>query len=514
LYYTALVLFLFFLVFPVVNTIRLTLFDGSFKESLSLLDSGIFLLLIKSLAISGIVAFISTFFGVGLGFLLYKTTIRYKSIFRLLIMIPLFVSPYILAVAWKDGMIALFGLMDVSVVKTYSLFGMILVHSTIYIPLSILIVGSAMSNVSKQMEESAIMLVGIRKVFFKILLPLIKPSIITSFVLVLIFSISEFSVPAYFGVKVFTIEIFTQFSAFYNHNLAMLQSLILIFICVILLLSERKRLAESVFISIGTRGSKAKLYDSKRVVFFSYFLLSLAIVFMVLIPIGILVFQSFKDGTDKFIEAFYILLPAFSSSILLAVSGAIISLIIGFIAAYYSEILQKNRLNLMLLVLFAVPTTILGISLIKFYNNKVFNFIYSGFGILIIAYVGKYSFIAAKLIGNAIKQIPRSLEEIAITQGIGLFKRIQHIIIPLVLPAVFASFVIIFLFCFGDLGTAIMVYPPGTEILPIKVFTIMANAPVSLTSSMTLIVFFVTIVLISILFITFIKITAKYNADY
>jgi iron(III) transport system permease protein len=42
-----------------------------------------------------------------------------------------------------------------------------------------------------------------------------------------------------------------------------------------------------------------------------------------------------------------------------------------------------------------------------------------------------------------------------------------------------------------------MLYPPGTEIMPIKVFTIMANAPQALSSSMTLIVFSITLLIIA-----------------
>ncbi|MEA3445971.1 MAG: hypothetical protein U9R19_14725, partial [Bacteroidota bacterium] len=77
------------------------------------------------------------------------------------------------------------------------------------------------------------------------------------------------------------------------------------------------------------------------------------------------------------------------------------------------------------------------------------------------------------------------------------FKRKQKILIPLIMPSLFVTFIISFIFCLGELGTSIMLYPPGTEIMPIKVFTIMANAPQSLTSSMTLIVFSVTLLIIA-----------------
>jgi len=88
------------------------------------------------------------------------------------------------------------------------------------------------------------------------------------------------------------------------------------------------------------------------------------------------------------------------------------------------------------------------------------------------------------------------LDEAAQMEGITSFARLQKILIPLIMPALFVAFIIGFIFSFGELGTTIMVYPPGTEIMPIKVFTIMANAPQSLTSSMTLIVFSATLLII------------------
>ena len=101
------------------------------------------------------------------------------------------------------------------------------------------------------------------------------------------------------------------------------------------------------------------------------------------------------------------------------------------------------------------------------------------------------------------KQIPKSISESAIIQGIPSLKRIYYIQLPLLLPSLLISFFIGFIFSIGELGTIIMLYPPGTELMPIKVFTIMANAPQSLTSSMSLIVLSVTLILIFIFFALF-----------
>ncbi|RLD82585.1 MAG: hypothetical protein DRJ10_04880 [Bacteroidetes bacterium] len=495
------VLFVFLIVFPLVYTLGAALFsDGSLNDHLTLLDKDTFVLLAKSCLIALSIALLSTIFGTVLGFLLYKTNVRLRNFFKIAILIPLFISPYILAVAWKDFFYLFFN--NTGFISSY--LGVILVLTSIFTPLSMIIIGSALSNINAQLEETGFVITNFHKVIFKITLPLIKPALMSSFVLVFIFSISEFSVPAFFGVKVFTTEIFTQFSAFYNHSLAILQSALLIFICIFLLFVERKHIANAPFLSVSAKGTSNKLYRLKnlkivsQVFLFSWFSIS------VILPFVILFIQSFKNGIGKFIQAFELLIPTFGNSIGLAFFAALIIVIIGFVASFpiwnNTETKMGKSFTWILLIVFAVPSTIFGISLIKFYNHPMLDFIYSSYAIILIGYIGKFSFISAKLIGNAIKQIPASLDEAAQIEGITFFKRQRKILIPLIMPTLFVAFIISFIFSFGELGTTIMLYPPGTEIMPIKVFTIMANAPQSLTSSMTLIVFSVTLLIISSLY--------------
>lgn len=487
----------FFLVLPIIYTFISALFsENSINSQLLLLNSKTFLLLGKSSFLALIIASLSTILGTILGFLLYKTNIPFLHFFKIAFLIPLFISPYILAVAWKDFFYLFF--QNSQILSSY--FGVIWVLVSIFTPLSMLIIGSAFANISASLEESGLVISNSRVVIFKILLPLIKPALSTSLILVFIFSISEFSVPAFFGVKVFTTEIFTQFSAFYNHSLAILQSALLIIICILLLFSERKYIANAPFLSIDGKGIKTHIYKltknrntSLAFLFFWFFI-------SIILPFIILSIQSFKDGGNSFIKAFELLLPTVGSSFTLAFIAAFLIVLIGFIAAYQSEIRHKKSLDWLLLFVFAIPSIILGISFIKFYNQPWLNFIYSSYAIIIIAYVGKFSFIASKIIGNAIKQVPKTLDEAAQIQGIGFSKRIIKILVPLIISALFAAFMLGFIFSLGELGCTIMLYPPGTELMPIKVFTIMANAPQSLTSSMTLIVFSLTLLVIMSLY--------------
>lgn len=494
-FYTILYLLFFMsVVLPIIYTFSKALFfDTSSSLSLNQVNNTTFFLMGKSIIIAFTIAILSTFLGALLGFILYKTKLKYVSFFKIGLLIPLFISPYILAVAWKDFFYLFFQVQTTS--QPY--FALILVLTSVYTPLSMLIIGNAFTSINSQLEEAGFLLTSSLYVVLKITLPLVKPALISSFVLVFIFSISEFTVPALFDVSVFTTEIFTQFSAFYNHSLAILQSLFLVLICVFLLFIDRKQLANAVFFSIGNKGTKSYFYDLKNKKILSFLFLYFWFFITVVFPFLMLIIQSFSGGTAAFTKSVSLLLPTFSNSIFLALLAAFVSVFVGFVVAYHSIIQNKsNSFDWFLLVVFAIPSGVLGISFIKFYNQPSLEVVYSSILIIIIAYVGKFSFISSKLIANAFKQIPKSLTEVAQIQGVNTFNSLVKIIIPLTAPALLGAFLLIFVFSFGEVATTIMLYPPGVELMPIKIYTIMANAPQALTSSMVLIMLSTTLLFV------------------
>ncbi len=503
--------FVLLVVVPVLYTLGTAFFSGTLEKNLASFGKDTWVLLSRSSLAAFSVALLSTLLGTVLGFLVYKTHVKFRGFFKLALLVPLFISPYILAVAWKD----LFFLFSGGTGFITSFAGMVLILTTIYTPLAMLITGSAMAGIHAPLEESGLVITRFSRMVLKVILPLIKPALISSFVLVFIFGISEFSVAAFLGVRVFTTEIFTQFSAFYNHSLAILQSTLLIVICVLLLLAEGKYLADAPFLAVGSKGDAHRIYHRKNLDSIGLFLLSGWLFISVILPFLVLFEQTFQKGADRLLQAFALLKHTFADSILLALGGALLIVVTGLAASWRDAGRpasgSKKVFDWLLLIVFAIPSTILGISLIKFYNRPGLDVIYSGYAIILIGYVGKFSFISSRLTGNALRQIPASLDEAAQIAGISRFSRTVKIGIPLILPTLFVAFLTAFIFSLGELGTTIMVYPPGTEIMPIKVFTIMANAPQALTSAMTLIVFSVTLLLIAFFYLLMKPLMRKYS---
>src|SRR3546814_6418002 len=132
-----------------------------------------------------------------------------------------------------------------------------------------------------------------------------------------------------------------------------------------------------------------------------------------------------------FSEAWMVVRSAALQSVKLALWSTLLLTSVGLWMAYIKERLGNRLPNLLLLLTFIVPSTVLGIALIKYYNLPVVNFVYGTTAILLLASLGKFGFIAYRIIVNGIRQIPVSLEEEELVIGIPSWKIFVKINLPL-----------------------------------------------------------------------------------
>lgn len=476
----------------------------------SLLRGRTIRLLLHTVGIGAAVAISATFLGLVLGFIISKNNLRHGQLLTILLLVPLFLPPYIFAVAWVDFFVVLG--MSPSVI--YSPAGAIFVLTIIYTPIAMLLLSNSLQNINSSLEEAAMIMVPYREAFFRIILPLIKPALLSSGLLIFILAISEFSVPAFLSVQVMTTEIFTQFSAFYDFDSAIILSGSLIFLCTIGLLAESNYLADKPFLTMRSRNGRSGYTASGKdkmkwlAVAGGYLFCS------TLVPIALLAVQALSPGLQHLAQAFGYLKAEMWQTFLYACWGALLLVLFGFGFSYLKGGKTAGAVDFMLILSFALPSVVTGIALIRYYNTPALNFIYTSPLIIIIAYLMRYLFVAEKILHNRLMQVPASLEQAALVSGASKWGALWQITVPLVADALFGAFVISFIFCMGELGTAIMVYPPGTSLLPIKIFTIMANAPQSLTSAMCLVALLFTGSVIGCFFILwYIKkgVTARYG---
>jgi ABC-type Fe3+ transport system permease subunit len=143
--------------------------------------------------------------------------------------------------------------------------------------------------------------------------------------------------------------------------------------------------------------------------------------------------------------------------------------------------------DVVLVVLFAVPSTIVGVGLIGLWNRPgLIGIAYGTDAMFFLAYLARFVPVAALIVAVSARYVPVSHEEAAAVSGAGWLRTLSRIVVPQIWLGVATAWVITFVLAFGELGVTILVAPPGEATLPIRIYTMIANAPSSHVASLAL----------------------------
>ncbi len=466
-----------------------------------------------SMALSTLTTLFATVIGLPLGILLAKTDLPLRQLFILLFTIPLLVPPYITAVSWfnllgRDGLLARY--LDPSLAKTTSawLFGLpgcTLVLSSTFLPIVMLLTIASLKTVNPRLEEAGQLVAGWFSVLRGITIPLILPGVLLAAMLVFLLTFGEFGVPAFLGYDVFPVESFTQFSAFYNFSAATAAAIPLAVVAFLVLAAERFFMREKTDqlrpAPDGEQRSFIGLGPLRRWVLA---LVSLLCLIIVVVPVLALLLQS--ATTSAYVEALNRAGHSLLRSVVYALVGATLLTSVGFLSGY---LIQTRTLpfwrsvDALTIFLFALPSTVTGIGLISLWNRPWTNFIYTTPAIIILGYLAKYTALTSRITVSTLAQIPSSMEEAAQVVGAGWVRRMGVIVAPLARHGLVAGWLVGYIFCLRDMGITMMVYPPGHETLPVRIFTLMANGSPQLIAALCVIMIVATLLPLSMLWMVF-----------
>ena len=143
--------------------------------------------------------------------------------------------------------------------------------------------------------------------------------------------------------------------------------------------------------------------------------------------------------------------------------------------------------DVLFVVVFAVPSTIVGVGLIGLWNRPgLLGIMYGTDVMFILAYLARFVPVAALALAASMRYVPVSHEEAAAVSGAGSLRTMSRIVLPQIQLGVVAAWVIAFILAFGELGVSILVAPPGEATLPIRIYTIIANTPSSHVAALAL----------------------------
>ena len=437
-------------------------------------------LLANSMLLGAGSALFALVLGAPLGVLLARTEVYGKHWWRLALVIPLVLPPYISALAWTW-----LGLpSDV----TYSLTGAIVVLGVSFFPLTMLATEAAARRVDVRLEEAALVVAPPRRVFAQITLPLIAPALAAATLMIFVLAISEFGAPGLLRINVFTTEVFTAFAALYDFGAATALALPLLLTTLIAAIIARLIIGDQM---ITTRRNPAfrPTLESGRWRGIAQVFLLITVALFVALPLIIIAREA--GSFERIAASFNDSGRSIANSFILAGSSATLAVMLGMLLGYARARMRALRLSilvdLLLIALFAVPGTIAGIGLIGLWNHPDWrgDFYTSRF-IIVAGYLARFVPVAALLLASNVRQISVASEEAAAVAGASWPRTIFRIVLPQMVTGLVAAWVVAFIFCMGEISATLLVAPPGESTLPIRVYTLIANTSASRLAALAL----------------------------
>ncbi len=433
-------------------------------------------LLGRSLTLAGLTTLVAVAVGVPLGILLGKTDLPARKGLAAMFVVPLVLPPYVVAVGW----------FDLAGRAVEGLAGCVLVLGSTFMPVVLVLTLVFLRMTDPKLEEAARLSAGWARILRGISLPLALPGIALGALLVFLLALGEFGVPAFLRYDVFPVESFTQFSAFYDFGRATAAAVPLAIVAIGILALERIFLREKTWLlrpaSGDPEGTRILLGRGRGWVAAG---VTVFACFWVALPLVGLVAESLKAGAYG--DALEKAGGSLARSLVYALLGASILAAFGFVVGYVVErraLPGWRTLDSLTLMLFAFPSTVTAIGLVRLWNRPATSLVYATPAIVLVGYLIQYVAITQRITVSTLAKIPPSMEEAAAVCGARWPRRFFGITLRLAAPGVAAAWLVAFLFCLRDVGLSMMVYPPGGDPLPVRTFTLMANGAPSLIAAL------------------------------
>jgi len=450
------------------------------------------MLMRNSLVLASWVSVLSVLAGVPLGIVFERTDFPFRRFFTMLFVVPLLIPPYIMAVSWST----LLGSSEWAASFLFGLPGTVFVLFSIFLPIPMLFTILSLKTIDPRLEAAGRLVATPFGVLRGIVLPLLFPGILLSAVLVFLLAFGSFSVPSFLRYPVFPVESFMQFSAFYDFKAATAAAVPLALVAILLLLAEslflRKKGNLLRPLAAGNDPSPCRFGGMQKGLIFAVSTFGVVVVLLPLLSLGIQ-----AGGLDAYAEAFRRAGDSLVRSLVYAACGATMLVFMGFFVGYLiqSKMFRFGPVvDFLVLLLFVLPGSVIGIGLIGLWNTPQTNWIYGTPWIILFGYLAKYTALSSRIAIVQLDRIPPSMEEAAQAAGASWFRRMGVVVLPLAWRGLVASWVVGYVFALRDTDIAMLVYPPGHDTLPVRIFTLMANGSPELIAALCVVMVATTLV--------------------
>ena len=423
-------------------------------------------LLGNTAVVCGVALLTALVVGLAVGITLARTDLSGKSVFAALAFLGACTPVYVVA-------IFVFAYLPASRLAGSALACGVL-YGLIYSPLAIVLLGATFRFADRELEDLARLDAGPGTVLVRVTIPQARWGIATLGILVILLVGTDFTISDTLTVRTFAEEVHTQFALNRSRTGPVLTSLpmLLTFATLLIAVQVRYRLlgehspwqfgAPPRTISLGRWRAAAAV-------------VGVALVFLLIgRPTASLLGR--VGSFDGFLAAAGPLRSELLTSAGLAIAGATVVVLsaVGFAWALLRGGRLRPLIAVSVVLLLAMPAPVIGISLIGLLDRPGrLAMLYDSPAVVVVGYVVRLLPIGVLLLAAAVQRVPRETESAARLDGCDWLGLQRHVYWPNIAADAAIVWLVIVILCFAEVGTTILVVPPGWDTVAVRAFTLM-----------------------------------------
>jgi iron(III) transport system permease protein len=456
---------------------------------------------INTVIVSVATVIFATLVAIPLAWLVSRTDIPGARRFRVLLLVPYVVPPYIGAIAWINLANPTVGWLNraagAAVFDIYSMTGVIWVTGLFFYTYVYVACLAALERVDPSLEDAArVSGAGPLMVLRTITLPLIRPAILAGAFLVFAASAAAFGVPALIASPARLHLLTTRIYGYVRtggldglYTASALSASLLVMALAAWVLAERMGGAGRITTVTGKASARSRIRLGRWR--WPAFAAVSGVVFLTcVLPVTAIVITSFMNIVGEFrwdnltLDKYrYVLFTrsdtarGFVNSFVLAFGAATLAAAVGTAVAYVkghprfrTTRLVETSINLP----YATPGTILALGMMLLWSWPLA--LVDTLWILLIAYFAKDLSFAVRSVTTAVQQTDVTLEEAARVSGASFVTTFRTIWLPLLWPAIAAGWFLVFMPAFGELTMSVLLVGPGTDTVGTVLFALQEYA--------------------------------------
>lgn len=522
------ILYFIFLIYPLFTMLSISFKDAN-TNSFSLAYFTKFFgrkyylsSLFNSFKVTVAVTLISVLIGVPLAYLTTIYKVKGSTITQVLILISSVSPPFIGAYSWilllgRNGVITNFfeKWLNIQMPDIYGFSGIVLVLSLQLFPLIYMYCLGAMNNIDRSLIEASESMgcTGIKKIF-KVILPLILPTLLAGSLLVFMRSLSDFGTPMIIGegYRTIPVMIFNEFISEVggDSGFAAAISVIVVVIATIIFFLQKlvsKKLSFTMNAMNSIESKEVKGLKAFIIHFVVYLVTAIA-----LLPRIYVIYTSFLTtkgqsftkelSLNSYRTAFDKLGSSIQTTFYLAIWTILLILIVAVLISYI--VVRKpgklsNMLDTFSMFPFIVPGSVLGIAMLSTFTKKPL--LISGTAIImIVAFAIRRLPYTIRSSSATLSQINISVEEAAISLGASSIKTFFVITLPMMASGIISGAILSWINILSELSTSVILYTSRTKTMSVSIYTEIIRGNYGIAAALSTLLTIFTIISLLIFF--------------